>query len=96
MHMSLPILDFVMVMFASTLVAAIPISFAGWGLREGSFVMLLGAYGVAPQTAFAVSVLAGLCQLAASIPAASLLLGGLGRVSDAAPVAADERSSSFD
>ena len=39
------------------LVTIIPISISGMGLREGSFIILLGAYGISEDSAFAYSIL---------------------------------------
>lgn len=53
---------------ASTIVmfaASLPISFAGWGIRELSAVSALGTIGVEPQAAIIASVLVGLFSLAA-------------------------------
>lgn len=58
------------------LVSAIPVSVAGWGLREGAMVVALGFVGVAPAPAFAISVLFGLAIVAASLPGAGLWLTG--------------------
>lgn len=50
------------------LASVIPVSIAGWGVREGAMVVALGFAGVAPAAAFAVSVLYGLCVAAAGLP----------------------------
>ena len=39
------------------LITMIPISISGMGLREGSFIFILGTYGVGEETAFAYSLL---------------------------------------
>ena len=49
----------------------IPISIAGWGLREGLFVAGLGLIGVSHDAALISSILFGLASLAASV------IGGL-------------------
>jgi uncharacterized membrane protein YbhN (UPF0104 family) len=56
------------------LVALVPVSLGGWGLREGAFVVLLGYYGVAPEQALIISVLFGLALLAATLPGLLLWL----------------------
>ena len=43
---------------AAILVAILPVSLAGLGLREGAFVLLLAPYGIAPADALAYSLLA--------------------------------------
>ncbi len=55
-----------------TLVAALPISIAGWGLREGAMVVAFGYVQVPPPAALAVSLVFGLIVLAASLPGALL------------------------
>lgn len=68
----------------------LPISVAGWGLREGGFVFFLGLAGVAPEQALALSLSFGAIMLLVSLPGAPLFLaarrrgepgsGGGGRV----------------
>ena len=48
------------------LVTMIPISFAGWGIREASFITLLGPLGVSGEKAVLLGVMFGLVSLAAS------------------------------
>lgn len=62
------------------LMALIPVSLGGWGVREGAFVVLLGFYGVAPEQGLIVSVLFGLALLVASLPGLALWLGQPARV----------------
>jgi uncharacterized membrane protein YbhN (UPF0104 family) len=69
--------DIMVVTFGAMLAATIPISIAGWGVREGALVFLFGLYGVPAQTAFAVSILFGTCLIAASAPGALVLLAGI-------------------
>jgi uncharacterized membrane protein YbhN (UPF0104 family) len=56
------------------LVALVPVSLGGWGVREGAFVVLLGFYGISPEQALIVSVLFGLALLAAATPGLVLWL----------------------
>lgn len=51
-----------------TLLAALPISFAGWGIRELSCVGLLGFFGVSSENAVVVSVMYGLLFFFSSLP----------------------------
>ena len=55
------------IMAASLVASRLPISVAGWGVREGVLVGFLGAYGVAAEKAFAASVIYGLAELAAAM-----------------------------
>jgi len=50
------------------LMSAIPISIAGWGVREGAMVFALRLIGVPPTDALAISVLFGLFLIAISLP----------------------------
>jgi hypothetical protein len=49
-------------------VALIPISIAGWGVREVTVVSLLTGYGVSLERAFFLSVCFGLALLIAALP----------------------------
>ena len=55
------------IMAASLLASRLPISVAGWGVREGVLVSFLSAYGVAAEKALASSVIYGLAELAAAM-----------------------------
>ncbi len=70
---------------AVMLVAMAPISFAGWGVREGAMVVGLGLAGIAAADALAVSVAFGLVQVALGVPGGALWLARHGA---AAPKAA--------
>ncbi len=52
----------------TTLFMTIPISIAGWGVREGVMVIGLGYLGVSSESALALSILFGLLQLVISLP----------------------------
>lgn len=54
------------------LVTVLPVSIAGWGVREGAMVVAFGFIHVPPSSAFAVSVLFGLVLMAASLPGSVL------------------------
>jgi uncharacterized protein (TIRG00374 family) len=51
-----------------TLVTVLPVSIAGWGLRESAMVVALGLIGVPAAAAFSLSVLYGLVVMASGIP----------------------------
>lgn len=51
-----------------TLVTLIPISLAGWGLREGAFVAIFGAIGVSAGASLPLSLSLGLVMLIGSLP----------------------------
>lgn len=52
----IPYVTFVLIAIISTIAATLPISIGGLGVREGTLVLLLSAYGVQPETAFAISL----------------------------------------
>lgn len=54
-----------------SLVAALPISIGGWGVREGAYVYGLGLLGVPLETAFLISVQVGLVSMLTT------MLGGI-------------------
>ena len=50
------------------LISALPLSFAGWGIREGVMVYLLDHIGIAGSDALAISIAFGLVMLVLGIP----------------------------
>jgi hypothetical protein len=59
------------------LTTAIPLSIAGWGVREGAMVFAFGLIGVPASDALVLSVLVGLLSLLISLPGGLIwLLGG--------------------
>ncbi|MBI4183237.1 MAG: flippase-like domain-containing protein [Proteobacteria bacterium] len=62
------------------LLATVPISIAGWGVREGALVTAFGLAGVAPESALVLSILFGLAAIGQGLPGAVLwLIGGAER-----------------
>ena len=82
MQVFLPLIDIAIVTFGAMLASAIPISIAGWGIREGTLIFLLGAYGVPAEKTFAISVLFGACMMIAALPGVLFLLSQRNRISD--------------
>ncbi len=74
LQLGLPFLTCVALFSAVILVTAIPISFAGWGLREGAMVALFAFAGLSADTALALSLAFGAVYLAASLPGCALWL----------------------
>jgi uncharacterized membrane protein YbhN (UPF0104 family) len=58
------------------LISMIPISLAGWGMREASFLTLLGPLGVSSQDAVLIGILFGLVVLVSALPGGLSLLFG--------------------
>jgi len=50
------------------LVATVPISIGGWGIREGAMITAFGLIGVPAEGALVLSILVGLAGLAVSLP----------------------------
>src|ERR1700757_2077051 len=57
------------------LIQLLPISLAGWGVREAVLVVALAPFGVPAEAALATSVLLGLCLIASSLPGGLIWLG---------------------
>ena len=55
-----------------TLATALPISIGGWGVREASFVSLLGVLGVDREAALLLSVEFGLLSMLVSLPGGAI------------------------
>jgi uncharacterized membrane protein YbhN (UPF0104 family) len=52
----------------ASLVSVIPVSIAGWGLREGAFVVGFGAFGLPVSDALSLSMLFGVTVTVANLP----------------------------
>ena len=61
---------------AIMLVSVIPISVAGWGVREGAMVVGLSLVGIGAPQALAISVAFGLLNIVVGLPGGSLWLLG--------------------
>ena len=59
-----------------TLVTLVPISIGGFGVREGSYVVLLGGVSIAASDATLISVLSVATLLVASLPGAFMIMRG--------------------
>lgn len=71
----------------------LPISFAGWGVREGAMIVALGLVEVTPAQSVALSVFFGLSLIAVSLPGAFLWLLHRGRAMP--PNIADENTAEY-
>ena len=58
------------------LLTIIPVSLAGWGIREGTLVALFSLIGADKATILAMSILYGLMQIIVSLPGFIIYLGG--------------------
>ena len=60
-------IDLMTVLPVISLVASLPISIGGWGVREGAFVYGLGLLGIPMETAFLISIQVGLISMATTV-----------------------------
>lgn len=72
--LSVTFLDCLVMVPSVLLLATVPVSVAGWGVREGAMVTAFGLIGVSPGGAAAVSVIFGLALIVASLPGGVLWL----------------------
>ena len=73
------LLDCIVLIPPVILITTIPISIAGWGLREGAMVTLFAFVGVGQSDAFVLSVLFGVVNLLLSLPGGLVWLASGGR-----------------
>lgn len=68
LDMPIELLDCIALMPIIILVTMVPISIAGWGVREGAMVAAFGYVGLSPVSALSLSLLFGFINLAISLP----------------------------
>lgn len=79
LDLGVTLLDCVALFLPVLLVITLPISIAGWGVREGAMVAGFALIGVPEAGAFALSILFGLVNVAVALPAGmAFLLSGDG------------------
>jgi uncharacterized membrane protein YbhN (UPF0104 family) len=59
-----------------TLIQLLPVSLAGWGVRETALVVALGSFGIPAEAALATSILLGICMIVAGLPGGLIWLAG--------------------
>jgi hypothetical protein len=64
----LPLGSWIMIIPPVTLIHLVPVSLAGWGVREAALVVALGWFGVPAETALAISVLVDVCLILVGLP----------------------------
>lgn len=70
--LNISLLDCIVLMPVIFLLATLPISIGGWGIREGAAIALFGLVGVHSADAMALSLLLGLGSIVISLPGAML------------------------
>jgi len=68
MQINISFLGVLIIMPLASLLMTVPISIAGWGVREGVMIIGFGFLGVTPESALAISLLYGLIMLVISLP----------------------------
>ena len=58
----------IIIMPIASLIMMVPVSIAGWGIREGVLIIGLGYLGIGPESALALSLLYGILMLIISLP----------------------------
>jgi glycosyltransferase 2 family protein len=66
--LNITVIDCLILMQPVTLLATLPISIGGWGVREAAVVTFFGLVGVAPSAAVLMSVQLGLLAVVLSLP----------------------------
>jgi uncharacterized membrane protein YbhN (UPF0104 family) len=59
-----------------TFIQLLPVSLAGWGVREAALVVALGSFGIPAEAALATSILMGLCLILTSLPGGLIWISG--------------------
>ena len=70
----IPLVLYIILIPTMILVTTLPISVAGWGVREGFFVYTFGQFGVDNATSISISIIYGLLVLIFSIPGSATWL----------------------
>ena len=72
----LSLVSWAMILPPVSLIQLVPVSLAGWGVRELGFVVVLAGFGIPAEAALATSVLVGLCMIVIGLPGGLLWLTG--------------------
>lgn len=65
--LDVPLLPMAGICAVGLLIARLPVSFGGWGVREGTLVLGFAAFGISREAALAASIAYGLTELAAAV-----------------------------
>jgi uncharacterized protein (TIRG00374 family) len=77
LDLEITVLDSVLLFPPVLLVSSLPVSIAGWGVREGAMVAAFGFVGVPADGALVLSILFGLAMIVVNLPGGALwLIGG--------------------
>ena len=70
----LPLSSWVVIVPPVSLIQLVPVSLAGWGVRELGFVVVLAGFGIPAEAALAASLVVGLCMIVVGLPGGLLWL----------------------
>ena len=70
----LPFISWIVIVPPVSLIQLVPVSLAGWGVRELGFVVVLAGFGIPAEAALAASLLVGLCMIVVGLPGGLLWL----------------------
>ncbi len=73
-HLSYP--NWLIIVPPVALIQLVPVSLAGWGVREAILVVVLAGFGVPNENGLATSLLFGLCQIVIALPGGLIWLTG--------------------
>ena len=73
---NLPFVSWIVIVPPVSLIQLVPVSLAGWGVRELVFVVVLAGFGIPAEAALAASLLVGLCMIVIGLPGGLLWLTG--------------------
>jgi uncharacterized membrane protein YbhN (UPF0104 family) len=65
---NLSFINWLLIVPPVTLAQLLPVSLAGWGIREAALVVVLSAFDTAPEIALTISLLFGACQVLIALP----------------------------
>jgi glycosyltransferase 2 family protein len=65
---NLSFVDWALIVPPVTLVQLVPISLAGWGLREAALIVVLSAFDIPSEIALTIALLFGACQIVIALP----------------------------
>jgi glycosyltransferase 2 family protein len=68
LNLDISLIEMLLIVPITSLLTAIPVSIAGWGVREGVFVVGLGYVNISSDASLALSILYGLLMLIVSLP----------------------------
>ena len=74
LHLSIPILSFLIIVPVVAIVSQIPFSLNGWGIREGTTIVLLQRVGIDPAHALSLSLVGAVIQLSPGVIGGGLFL----------------------